>query len=126
MKPVNITMQNPNPLFTKGTVLNANLNSSPQQCYNAFSYAIQIVFTGTPTGTFSLQGSADPFDSGIPGYPANWTTIADTSTSVTAAGSLMYNVQEPAYNWVRVQYTDTSGGSSTAIMTVCTFNSKGF
>lgn len=126
MKPVNITLTNPNPLFPPGTVLNKGLTSAAQQVYNAFSVAIQITITGTPNGSFSLQASCDPFESGVPGYPSNWTPIAGSSQSVAAAGSIMWNIIDPGYNWIQILYTDSSGGTSTAVMSQVTFNSKGF
>lgn len=111
--------------------MNANINSSALPLYQMFGYAIQIVFTGTPTGSFKLQGSCDPVpQAGSPSItavipPVNWTDIASSTQMVAAAGSIFYNVTDVLYNWVRVVYTDTSSGSSTAIITVSTFNGKG-
>lgn len=118
------------PLFAPNTVLNANLNSAPMQLYNMFGYSIQIVFTGIPTGTFKLQGSCDSTyisktNSLSPQVPTNWSDIANSSQAVTAAGNFVWNVSDVMYNFVRLVYTDTSGGASTAILTVATFNGKG-
>lgn len=121
MKPVNV----PN-LIPLNTVMNATINSVAQQVYNAFIFSIQIVFTGTPTGSFKLQASSDPAFSGMPNEPTHWTDIANSTFAVTAAGNVMWNNLQPGYNWVRVVYTDTSSGSSTAIITDSTFNAKGF
>ncbi len=54
MKPFNL----PN-IIPVNTVMNATINSQAVQVYNAFSFGIQIVFTGTPTGSFKLQASCD-------------------------------------------------------------------
>lgn len=111
-----------------GTVMNTTINSSAMQLLNMFGYNIQIVFTGTPTGNFKLQASADPIYKGAPGIqatPVNWTDVLNSTQSVSAAGNLMWNVSEVMYNYVRVVYTDTSSGSSTAIITVAEFNGKG-
>lgn len=114
-----------------GTVMNATINSTAIPLYQMYGYSIQLVFTGTPTGSFKLQGSADPVpQAGSPSItaqpvPTNWTDIANSSNMVAAAGSVMYNVSEVMYNYVRVVYTDTSSGSSTAVITVSTFNGKG-
>lgn len=129
MKPFNVTN-----LIPAGTVMNQNINSSPQQVYSVFSGAIQVVFTGTPTGTFKLQASADSAfsgnatsaGSGLNASPVNWTDVSGSSNAVAAAGSLMYNIIEPGYNWLRLVYTDGSGGASTAVITSCTVNGKGF
>lgn len=118
-------------IIPASTILNATRNSTPQQLYQNFGFAIQVVFTGTPTGSFKLQASCDPAYSGqtggnTAGVPVHWTDIANTSFSVSAAGNLMWNVSDAMYNWVRVQYTDASSGTSTAIVTVSSFNAKGF
>lgn len=113
-------------IIPASTVLNTTVNSTAMQLYNMFGYAIQIVFTGTPTGSFKLQASNDQvsFPTGT-WVPTNWTDVTNSSQSVAAAGSVMWNVSDVMYNWVRVVYTDTSSGSSTAIITVSEFNGKG-
>lgn len=81
------------------------------------NYSIQIVFTGSPVGAFKLQASDDP---GMPdGSPSpqstgvtNWTDITNSSQSVSAAGNIMWDVQNAGYTWVRVAYTVTSGTGS--------------
>ena len=45
--------------------------------------------------------------------------------AVSAAGNYMWNVTDVMYNYVRVVYTDTSSGTSTAIVTSLVFNGKG-
>ena len=117
-------------IIPSGTVMNANLNSKAMQIQNNLFYAIQIVFTGTPTGTFKLQGSCDnsATKTGAAQFPyvvTNWTDISGSSQAVSAAGSILYNESFQAYNFVRVVYTDGSGGSSTAVITVSTMNAKG-
>lgn len=114
-------------IIASGTIMNTTINSSPVPLYQSWGYAIQVVFTGTPTGTFSLQGSCDP----IPQArieeiaPTNWSTIINSSIAVSAAGNLMWNVADIGYTYVRVVYVDTSGGTSTAIIAACNFNGKG-
>jgi hypothetical protein len=117
-------------LFPVDTVMNTTLNSKAMQIQNQLFYAIQIVWTGTPTGTFKLQGSADNSATltaagQVPYTPTNWTDIPSSSEAVAAAGSYMWNESFQAYNFVRVVYTDGSGGSSTATITASTFNAKG-
>ncbi len=120
------TVQVPN-IIPASTVMNATINSIAQQTYQVFGYAIQVVFTGTPTGNFKLQASNDPYVSNPTSLqlPTNWTDVADSTFTVTAAGNVMWNVENPMYNWVRVVYTDTSSGASTAIITNADVNVKG-
>lgn len=116
-------------IIPASTVMNATINSSPMQLQLGFSYSVQIFFTGTPTGTFKLQASNDPatFAVTTQNIPAslNWTDVANSSFTVAAAGNVMWDYSFPGYNWIRVVYTDGSSGSSTAIITTATFNSKG-
>lgn len=128
MKPYNLS------IIPAATILNATITSLNCQLYDAMNYSIQIAFTGTPTGSFKLQGSDDPvaagfgsnspqsaFQSGI-NAPVHWTDLPNTSQSVTAAGSVIWQVEWPGYSFVRAVYTDTSGGSSTAIITSARIN----
>lgn len=114
--------------FETNRAMNANHNSTPEQLWNIIGYAIQVVMTGTPTGTFKLQGSCDPATQGPGGAnennPSNWSDIANTSQAVSGAGTYMWNINEIYYNWVRLVYTDGSSGMSTATFNA-TFNGKG-
>ncbi len=111
-------------------VMNTTINSSAYNVQQLFGAAIQAVFTSTPTGTFKLQGSADPATSPNPGNGTganpvtNWSDLDSTSYSVTAAGNFMWNITDIMYNWIRLVYTDTSSGASTAILNA-TINAKG-
>lgn len=117
--------------FTKqiatNVLLNVNVNGPYVPLKNIFMYSMAAIFTGTPTGTVKLQASNDPeTNDSVPlPAPTNWVDIADSSFPITAAGETMWNVSEVGYNYVRVVYTDSSGGASTATMTTI-FNGKGF
>ncbi len=122
-------------IIPAGTVMNATINSAAMQLENMYGYAIQIVFTGTPTGSFKLQSSCDPVtqasqvfgaNGAVTWTPTNWTDITNSTFTVSAAGNLEWNYSQLAgYNYVRVVYTDTSSGNSTAVITVAQFNGKG-
>lgn len=107
-------------LIINAAVMNANLASTPVPLLDIYGFAIQAVYTGTPTGTLKLQCSCDPFkNNGItPPAPTNWTDVTDSSTSISSAGSYVWNVTGAFYNFVRVVYTDGSSGSSTAVLTI--------
>lgn len=117
------------------TVMNAAINSAVCQLENMVGFAIQVVFTGTPTGSFKLQASCDQVSKQNETIGANglityvvphWSDVAESSFSVVAAGNVFWNY-DGNVNWtfVRVVYTDDSGGSSTAIITSAVLNCKG-
>lgn len=119
-------------IIPASTVMNTTINSLAMQIQNHLFYCIQIAFTGTPTGSFKLQGSCDnsatkTAAAQFPYAVTNWTDIPSSTQMVTGAGSVL--LRDPAfyaeYNFVRAVYTDTSSGTSTAIITVSTFNAKG-
>lgn len=72
--------------------------------------AIQLVFTGTPTGTFKLQCSnvVDTDQNTV----NTWTDVADSSQAVIAAGNHVWNFSDLGFNRMRVYYTRTSGTGS--------------
>lgn len=117
------------------TVMNTTINSLAMQLENMVTYAIQIVFTGTPTGSFKLQASNDPVanpaltpagNGAIIFNPAHWSDVKNSTFAVAAAGDVMWNYQAiPGFTYVRVVYSDSSSGVSTAIITSATFNAKG-
>jgi hypothetical protein len=114
-------------IIAAGTVMNTTLYSIALGVPQMFGAAIQIEFTGTPTGTFQLEASSDPWVANptTGQTPTNWTVVADSQFTVTAAGNVMWNVSDIQYNYVRVQYLDSSGGTSTATITNATANLKG-
>lgn len=90
-------------------------------------YSIAAIITGTPNGTLKLQASNDPETNDTQpstNVPTNWADIANSSFTVTTAGETMWNIQDVGYNYVRVVYTDASGGTSTATMSIV-YNGKG-
>lgn len=95
---------------------------------NIYMYCMTAIVTGTPTGTIKLQASNDPETNDTQPLtnapPTHWVDIANSSFNLTSAGSTMWNVSQVAYNYVRVVYIDTSGGTSTATAMVIV-NGKG-
>jgi hypothetical protein len=120
--------------------LNANYNSPYVQLKNIYTYTMSAIITGTPNGTVQIQASNDPETNdtqtntptvlgqslGNPPSiaPVNWVTISGSPFIVTSSGEQMWNVNAVGYNYVRVQYIDSSGGTSTATMNLI-FNGKG-
>lgn len=82
------------------------------------NYSIQLVFTGSPTGTLSLQCSNDPGtpDGAAPANQAtgvtNWTDIPSSDQSITDGGNHTWDVSNAGYTWVRAIYSSASGTGS--------------
>lgn len=119
-------------IIPAGTVLNTTVNSVAVPLQNLMGYAIQVSFTGTPNGAFKLQSSCDnPANVTATGglasqfLPTHWTDVAGSSFTVSAAGNVEWNYTFDMSSWVRVVYTDASGGASTAVIASATFNGKG-
>lgn len=116
-------VKNENLLEDSGPLdLLVNQNLPPVWLGHIANYAIQLVFTGTPGGNFKLQASNDPgrIDAAAPSTQddgiINWTDIADSAQTISAAGDHMWTVENAGYTWVRVVWTAT-GGSSTPTLT---------
>lgn len=92
-----------------GPDINVNL-------YQDFSFYAK--WTGTPTGSFKLQGSNDVGDS-----VTDWEDIPGSTLAVAgAAGTQMWNYTRSQFRWVRIVYTATSGSGT---LSKCIFNAKG-
>lgn len=82
------------------------------------NFAVQLVFTGSPVGSFKLQCSNDPGRPFLPGESAayadvvNWTDISGSTQAISAAGNHTWQVENAGYLWLRVVYTATSGSGS--------------
>lgn len=106
-------------LLTSGPVsLTTSTTLRPIYLGHIAQYAIQLVFTGTPGGNFTLECSNDP---GHPNAQSkveqsedvdNWTTVADSAQAIAAAGNHVWNAENVGYLWVRVVWTQTSGTGS--------------
>lgn len=83
-----------------------------------WGFAIQAVWTGTPTGTIKLQASSDsPVGDNAIADPSstitNWSDISNSSYSITgAAGNYMWNFSGCGFRFVRVSYTNASGSGT--------------
>ena len=93
------------------------------------NYSIQLIFTGTPGGNFKLQASCD---TGKPNAQSetekylnvvNWTDVTDSAFTISAAGNVMWDVQNTGYEWVKVVWTQTSGSG---LLTSARCKVKGF
>ncbi len=84
-------------LFTN-TVMTSTLTSEIVDLAETLGYAIHAIWTGTPTGTLSIQGSND----GV-----NFVQIDSIATGGTA-GQHLLNVEKHHDRYVKIVYTFSS------------------
>lgn len=83
---------------------------------------VQFIFTGTPTGTFQIQISADHAEDsqGVVTTAGNWVDIVlDPIPTAAGAPDVIYvDITQISAPWIRVHYTRTSGtGTLTSYIT---------
>jgi hypothetical protein len=74
-------------------------------------FSVQLVYTGSPVGTFTLEASNDKLNA----TPTTWVTVDNSSTAIAASGNFMINMEKSYFGWVRVKYTFTSGTGTIAV-----------
>lgn len=102
-------------LILTNETLDANLVSEVTGIAYHDNLAIQCNVTATANGSFSVQGSSDyvPPPQGVQNKPANagnWVTLG--SLTVAGADVLLFDVNQCAFPWIRLIFTDASGGTS--------------
>lgn len=102
----------------------ATLTSAVSNIKYKDSVSMQFQWTGTPNGTFVVQGSLDYIptvqQSGGTPNAGTWIPIPVKDVSgnppiaAGAAGQILCNLNQLGFPWIRVQYTNTS---STGVLT---------
>ena|ERR1700745_2470516 len=106
MRPLNIAPLNAVPA-------NANKSSGPVWSDFMIRLTIQAVATAANTGTVQLQGSNDlPNGPGVNFIPTNWDNIGSALT-LSGTTPVLGPVVECSYEYLRLVYTDASGGTAT-------------
>lgn len=106
----------------------SSFTTDPVNLFSIYAYSMQVVWSGgaAPVGTFKLQGSNDPGDNGsgqAVSVPTNFTDITSSPQSISGSpGSILYDVVQCSYRWVRLVYTAASGS---ATITDGQMNAKG-
>lgn len=102
----------PYSVLTNGDMSTASLTTDVVPIQYGDSVGFQLVWTGSPTGTFDVQGSLDQ---------VTWTSIT-LSASISAAGSgdhALIDMFALSFPWIRVVYTKGSGtGTLNVLATV--------
>ncbi len=88
-------------------VMNSNINSPAMQLKDMFGCSIQAVIydpMSSVSGVFKLQASSDPATLGPPpdSIITNWTDIDGSSYTINSGGTIMWNLSNQMYNWIRV------------------------
>lgn len=114
-----------NPMYqnhlVNGASLAATYTSPIQVLHMQDNLGIQLNWTGTPTGTFAFQVSADyaQTQEGTVQNPGHWVTLTVTPT-ISAAGSAdqaYVDLNQLSSQWVRIVYTRTSGSGTLDVWT---------
>lgn len=85
--------------------------------------SVQVVTTGTSTGTLKIQMSNDigpPVGTLGQPAPTNWSDIASITVSVTAAGAVNIPKFDTCYGYIRAVWTHTNAASGTLSVTIKT------
>lgn len=88
-------------LFSAGD-MSGNLTSASIDIEFLDNVSVQAAWTGSPVGTFNVQGSVDQI---------SWSTLT-TNPVITAAGSPdngLFDLNQLSFPFVRLIYTATSG-----------------
>lgn len=104
-------------LFTSASMTGTSVLTSPVVQINYLdNVGVQLHFTGTPTGTFAVQVSADHAQdaSGNVTVAGNWVAISLTPSPVAAgaADDIYIDLNQLSAPWLRVQYTNASGAGT--------------
>lgn len=117
------------PLASSIDLSAASYTSPAVPLKNIYGFSIAMNITGAPIGTLKLQVSNDPetndtMPGGAPApVPTHFADLTGASISIIASDTtVMFNVHDVGYNYVRVVYTRASGSGTAALVANC----KGF
>lgn len=98
------------------------ITSQPITIAQCFGFSVQIFWTGTPVGNWSLQGSDDAGfiePNGTVTGVSHWSTVLNSTTAAGgAAGDFVINFEGSYFRWFRVVYAATSS-TGTITSAIC-------
>lgn len=97
--------------------MSGNLTSNVTDIRFMDNISVQLIFTGTPTGTFEVEGSLDynrPDPTTGVTNPGTWTPITFSTPPVAsgAAGDILLDMNQLSFPFIRVVYISTSGSGT--------------
>lgn len=107
-------MRQPNVQIVTNGAMIADVASNPVFMEQEYMCSIQAVWTGSPTGNFTIEtscdvGAVDPH-TGLPTGINNWDTYTGSTVAAGgAAGSNTFRINVLPDRWVRLKYTHSSG-----------------
>ena len=110
------------PILTNAD-MSSDIESIGLDINQSFSWSIQAVWTGEPTGSFAIQISNDivpvaasgayPIGSNPGANVINWTTYSNSILDVVADdGNWTWVAQLPPYRWIRLIYLADEGSGT--------------
>lgn len=105
------------PLAATNMTGTSTLTSTPLDLRQWTKACLFAIWTGTPTGTFTLEGSADYQFNATP----TWVDISavlgiSLSQPAGAAGNNLIDISATGLPWVRLKYVNASGTGSLQII----------
>lgn len=84
--------------------MSSDVTGASIDCRNMEFMTFQFIFTGSPTGTFTIEASLDG---------STWTTLGLSTISASgSAGNHLVDLYNVNYQYVRPVYTASSGSGS--------------
>ena len=115
------TFIKPFKVLTAGDMSQSSLTSAITAVQMVDNISYQFVFTGTPTGTFTIEVSAD-YEPGRspnsePANPGHWDTLPITPALLALGtdGSIFVDLNQMGAPYIRAVYSRTSGTGSVDI-----------
>lgn len=99
-------------IITNGDMSTASITSRVTSIQYLDNICIELFWTGSPVGTFAVQGSLDyaQDEFGNVTNTGHWVPMALNPSPSTAAGSpILIDMNQLSFPYIRVIYTKTSG-----------------
>lgn len=100
-------------IISSGDMSQSSLTSTVTNIQYMDNICISLVWTGSPTGTFAVQGSLDHQQDALGNIitAGNWIALglSPNPAATGSAGSTLIDLNQLSFPYIRVVYTKTSG-----------------